>query len=268
VAATRKSGPRSRAAVIPFPGRGRRGHAETYLPSGRSLALGLALLAGAIGTYAFARTSSLFAVETVRVEGTTPVVARLVAQELEPLVGTSLLAVDAADIVARVEALPEVRSASIDRSFPNKLVLDVRRELPAAVLRGGADSWLLSERGRVIRSVDRGAHPRLPRIWTSEQVEPGAIVSADATALAARVVRELRRGFPARVRTVSAGRAGIVLQLASGLDLRLGDGDELALKLAVAGRVLALVDPATDYLDVSIPERPVAGENPQVEGSA
>jgi hypothetical protein len=134
------------------------------------------------------------------------------------------------------------------------------------VLRRGSESWLLSERGRVLRRVGRGAHARLPRIWSAEQAEPGAFVRDNTTATAARVVRELRRGFPARVRTVSAGREGIVLQLASGLDLRLGDADELALKLAVAGQVLALVEAGTGYLDVSIPERPVAGGNPQVEG--
>jgi hypothetical protein len=87
-----------------------------------------------------------------------------------------------------------------------------------------------------------------------------------ATATAARVVRELRRGFPARVRTVSAEREGIVLQLGSGLDLRLGDPDDVALKLAVAAQVIGLVPPGTGYLDVSIPERPVASSNPQVEG--
>ena len=267
MAGTRKSGPRSRAAVIPFPRRARRGaHADSYLPSGRSIALGLLLLAGALAAYTAARTTSLFAIETVRVEGTTPAVARLVEKELEPFVGTSLLAIDGDDLVARIEALPDVRSASFDRAFPHVLALDVRRELPAAVLRGGSESWLLSERGRVLHAVPRGASPRLPRVWSAEPVEPGALVGDDAAALAALVVRELRRGFPARVRTVSGGREGIVLQLASGLDLRLGDGDDLALKLAVAGQVLRLVEPGTDYLDVSIPERPVAGENPLVEG--
>jgi cell division protein FtsQ len=267
VAATRKSGPRSRAAVIPFPRRSRRrGQADSYLPSGRSIAIGLLLLAGAAAAYAAARTTSMFAIETVRVEGTTPAVARLVEQELEPFLGTSLLAIDGDDLVARIEALPDVRSASFDRAFPHALTLEVRRELPAAVLRGGSASWLLSERGRVLREVPRGANPRLPRIWSAEPAEPGALVRDDAAALAARVVRELRRGFPARVRTVSAGREGIVLQLSSGLDLRLGDGDELALKLAAAGQVLRLVEPGTDYLDVSIPERPVAGQKSQVGG--
>jgi cell division septal protein FtsQ len=267
VAATRKNRPRPRAAVVPFPGRRRASvRAGAYLPSGRSIALGLALLAGAAAAYGMARATSLFAIQTVRVEGTTPAVARLVQDELRPLRGTSLLAIDAEDLAARVEALPDVRSVAFDRAFPHALVVDVRRELPAAVLRSRSESWLLSERGRVLRRLDRGAHARLPRIWSAEQVEAGAFVHDRATATAARVVRELRRGFPARVRTVSAEREGIVLQLGSGLDLRLGDPDDVALKLAVAAQVIGLVPPGTSYLDVSIPERPVAGSNPQVEG--
>ncbi|MDQ4030486.1 MAG: FtsQ-type POTRA domain-containing protein [Actinomycetota bacterium] len=267
MAATRKHRPRSRAAIIPFPSaRGGRAKAAAYLPSGRSIAIGLALLAGAAGAYAAARTTSLFAIETVRVEGTTPAVAQLVQKELESLRGTSLLAVDGGEVVRRVEALPDVRSASLDRAFPHALVVDVRRELPAAVLRAGEESWLLSERGRVLRRVARGMHPRLPRIWSPERVELGALVSDAHAVLAVRAVRQLRHGFPARIRTASAGNEGLVLQLASGLDLRLGDPDDLALKLAVASQLLRLVEPPTDYLDVSIPERPVAGENPQVEG--
>jgi cell division septal protein FtsQ len=212
VAATRKNRPRSRAAVIPFP-RARRADAGAYLPSGRSIVLGLALLAASATAYAAARTTSLFAIEAVRVEGTTPAIALIARRELEPMLGTSLLAIDGDDLVGRLEALPDVRSASFDRAFPHELVVRIRRELPAAVLRSGSRSWLLSERGRVLRTVARGAHPRLPRIWSAEPVERGAFVQDGATALSARVVRELRRGFPARVRTVSAGREGIVLQL-------------------------------------------------------
>jgi len=38
------------------------------------------------------------------------------------------------------------------------------------------------------------------------------------------------------------------------------------LKLAVAARVIPLLDPGTAYLDVAVPERPVAGSlNSQVQ---
>jgi hypothetical protein len=56
--------------------------------------------------------------------------------------------------------------------------------------------------------------------------------------------------------------------LRSGIELRLGDASDLKLKLAIARRVLSRLAPAGHgaYVDVSVPERPVALVNPPVEG--
>ncbi len=43
------------------------------------------------------------------------------------------------------------------------------------------------------------------------------------------------------------------------MQVRLGDPVDVPLKLAVAARVLPLLQDGTAYLDVSVPERPVAG---------
>jgi hypothetical protein len=53
--------------------------------------------------------------------------------------------------------------------------------------------------------------------------------------------------------------------LASGLQLRLGDSGDLKLKLSIAKQLLPLT-PGAAYVDVSVPERPVAGYNSQVGG--
>ena len=63
----------------------------------------------------------------------------------------------------------------------------------------------------------------------------------------------------------------LTLVLRSGLELRLGDAGDLRLKLAVARRILLLqgAETSADYIDVSVPERPVVGGlNTQVEGEA
>jgi hypothetical protein len=53
--------------------------------------------------------------------------------------------------------------------------------------------------------------------------------------------------------------------------VRLGDGSDLPVKLEVARHVLPELDGSTRYLDLSVPERPVAGETldsqVEVEGS-
>jgi hypothetical protein len=72
---------------------------------------------------------------------------------------------------------------------------------------------------------------------------------------------------------VSIVSGALVFGLRSGLELRLGDASDLALKLAVAARILPLLGGSADYLDVSLPARPVAGSassaavtNPQPTG--
>ena len=45
------------------------------------------------------------------------------------------------------------------------------------------------------------------------------------------------------------------------------DLTDVRMKLAIAREVLGLVDGSTTYIDVSVPQRPVAGmSNPQVSG--
>jgi hypothetical protein len=53
----------------------------------------------------------------------------------------------------------------------------------------------------------------------------------------------------------------LTLLLASGLELRLGELQAVPLKLAVAARIVPslLTQGGFAYLDVSVPERPVAG---------
>ena len=270
MASNRRRASRARAAVLPLPVRASTGRVAALLPSGRSVAVGLGVLAIAVGAYALARTTSAFAVERIRVEGATPAVAHQVRAELAGDLGTSLLALDPG-LVARLEALPDVRTAAYDRAFPHTLVVRIERELPAAVLRRGRESWLLSDRGRVLRSLPRGRHPRLPRLWVAggRASEPGLVLHRPPIARPMLVVRALPEDFPVPVRTVATRDATVLLVLAGGRELRLGSTRDVALKLAVAAAILPSLprraEGGPDYLDVSVPERPVSALNPQVE---
>ena len=53
--------------------------------------------------------------------------------------------------------------------------------------------------------------------------------------------------------------------LGTGTELRLGDSGDIRLKLSIAKQILPNANGAS-YLDVSVPERPVAGYNSQVAG--
>ena len=68
-----------------------------------------------------------------------------------------------------------------------------------------------------------------------------------------------------RVRFVTAAENELTYMLRNGLEVRLGTAQQLPLKLALARRILA-GGGVERYVDVSVPDRPVAGTNLQVEG--
>jgi cell division septal protein FtsQ len=239
-----------------------------FLPSGRSLAVAFGLVAAAAGAYVIARETSMFAVRRIEVTGAPPSVAAQVRAVLAPFDGTSLVALDGAGVERRVSALPGVASARYDRAFPHTLHVFVRPEQPVAVIRRGADAWLVSARARVIRRISPQALPSFGRVWlpAGSEVEVGQTI-VDALALrAVRAVATLRAaGARMTIRNVVSTDHELTLFLGSGLEVRLGDGRDLALKLAIARRIAPQLTPP-GYLDVSVPERPVAGTKSQPAG--
>ena len=231
--------------------------------------VGFGLIAAAAGLYVGARTTSVFAVRTVEVRGAGPADSARVRHALAPLMGSSLLAVEEDDVELRVLGLPEVARVSFDRAYPHTLRVTVVPELPTVVVRRGAESWLVSGRGRVLRKIPRGSAARLPRVWVPRDSELSRGATADATAggEAAHAMAVLRSArFRVPVRTVSTGKDGLTVVLRNGVELRFGDPIDLRLKLAVARRALPFVG-AGSYLDVSVPQRPVSGStiNSKVE---
>jgi cell division protein FtsQ len=256
--------------VLPFP------HAPSLprirgrdlLPSGRALLVGFALLAATVLAYFVARETSMFAVRTIEVEGAPPRVAAHVRAALRPLDGTSLLALRSGDVTQRLDRLPDVASVSYDRDFPHTLRLHVAPAHTIAVLRRGASAWLASSDGHVIREAGRTAAPLLPRIWLASDADPSpgrALDDADGQRAISALADARRAGFAERVLAVRANDHELTFVLENHFELRLGDASDLAAKAVVARKILPL---ATDfgYVDVSAPERPVAGGKPQVSG--
>jgi len=121
--------------------------------------------------------------------------------------------------------------------------------------------------GRVLRKLLARPYPQLPRIWVDRSTDDAidAQIEGDAAA-AVQAVAPLRTiKFPARVLTAGLAGGELTLQLGSGQRILLGDARDLRLKLAVAAQILRLAS-GSRYLDVSVPDRAVAGFNPQVSG--
>jgi hypothetical protein len=242
----------------------------------RRLALGAAVGAAALAVlYLGARETPVFAIRDIEIVGGTQAVRRAVEETARPVEGTSLVGLDGSALVEELEALPTVRSVTYDRAFPSTLRIFVQPELPLAVLRLGTDRWLVSGRGRVIRSYVADPAERYPAFRLAERpnVVPGAFVTDGEAMIILGALASVPKRFPARIDKVSFEDGRLTMDLAAPWGsprLRLGEPVDLRVKLAVAALLIrslgADYSGQVVYLDVSIPERSVVGTNSQVGG--
>lgn len=259
----RREGGARRANVVPFP----RAHPGDDLdlgrlvPSGRSLLIAFAVLGGVLLALVVARETPLFGVRSIEVTGAPPGIQRQVERALSGRRGDSLVGLDLDAAGTDVVALSTVAAVAFDRAYPHTLRVTIVPERPVAVVRQGATAFVVSERGRVIARVPRTKRPELARIWVARDVplEAGAIVDGDLRTAVGAVAPLAGVRFPGRVVSVATEDEQLTLRLRSGLELRLGEPTNVDLKLAVAGRVLPLLPASSGYLDLSVPDRPVAG---------
>jgi cell division protein FtsQ len=225
--------------------------------------------------YLGARETSVFAVRTIEVAGGSPAVQSSALRAVQDAKGNSLVALDGSALIEDLEALPTVRSASYDRSFPSTLRIFLRPELPLAVVRLGTDRWLLSERGRVIRRYRQDARVDYPlfELPARPNVVPGSFITDAGAGAVLSALVDLPDRFPAKISEVflQDGRLTMRLHASWGEpELRLGENADVRAKLAAAALVIRSLNAdygaSVAYVDVSVPERTVVGTNSQVEG--
>jgi cell division protein FtsQ len=233
-----------------------------FVPSGRSLLVTFGAVVAIGSAWLIAYATPLFAVERVEVRGAPPELSREVTRAIRDLLGRSLVAVDAAQVEGRLRALPAVAGVTVDRAFPDTLVIKVAPERPVAVVRRGSSAWLATGAGKVIREIQTGTERHLPRLWLARgaTVRVGGQVPAGLVPATRALAAAHTAGLGGRVKGVRLANDELTLVLRRGLELRLGRVADVGMKLAIARDVLELVDVSTTaYIDVSVPQRPVAG---------
>lgn len=232
-----------------------------FIPTWRSLVTAILIVLGAGLAWFAARETPVFSVKTIEVAGAPVRVSSQVKRSLRATQGTSLLKFDADTTLRTILALPTVANARFDRAFPHTLRVVIVPEKAVAVVRQGADSYLMAESGRIMAMAERRSRPALARIWIKRdvQLQVGSRAEGDLLTAVTAVSPLVGSNFPGRVSSVTATPTSLTLRLRSGLEVRLGDPLDVALKLAVAARVIPLLTSDTAYLDVAVPERPVSG---------
>lgn len=232
-----------------------------FVPSGRSLLVTLAALIAIGLAYWVAYATPVFAVDTIEIEGAPPALQRDVERATRDLVGRSLVSIDASQVEGALQAIPAVAGVSVDRAFPSTLVVRIAPERPVAVIRRGTSAWLATGAGKVIREIAVGTEKGMPRLWIRRgaTIRVGGQIPAGLVPATRALAEAHAAGIASRVKGVRTSGDELTLVLRHGTEIRLGRAADVGMKLVIARKVLALVDGSTSYIDVSVPQRPVAG---------
>jgi cell division protein FtsQ len=226
--------------------------------------------------YLGARQTSVFALRSVEVEGAPANVRQAVLESLEETRGTSLVSLDGDAVIRRLEALPSVQSVTYDRAFPHTLRLVVVPEQPVAVVNQASNLWIVSVRGRVIGPTSAAEAPELPRVHYQPEAPlvAGQLVADEGTKTILAALAATPKRMPLPIHSAGLDDGELTLVLAGEGETRplllLGAPVDVGTKLRVAALVLRKLDyverDALTYLDVTLPDRPVASTNPLVSG--
>jgi cell division protein FtsQ len=218
--------------------------------------LGIAVAVLLAVAYGVSR-SPLLAVDTLTVRGTSHLATEQVLDAAGVHEGDAMVWLDTGAALSGIEALPYVRSASLRREWPDAVRITVHERVPAAWVDGPAGKALVDGTGRVLELVE-AAPPAMPQLLGATLVPPpGGTIDAVGAARAAGALTGLAA---AGTTSVEVTAQGIVLHLASGTEVRMGEATQVGVKIRAALAVLAaLPDAPPAYVDVSVPTNPVAG---------
>ncbi|MDQ1696351.1 MAG: cell division protein FtsQ [Frankiaceae bacterium] len=195
-----------------------------------------------------ALNSSLVAVRTITVEGTSRLVVADVMRVAAVRRGTSLFRLDSSAVARRVARIPAVAHVEVARNWPHGVVISVTERTPVAVVRGPTGAVLLDRVG-VAFDTEAEPPPGLVNVQLSAPV-PGAGDPAARAAL--QVLGALPTGVRRRVATVQAPSPfAVTLVLNGGRTVVWGSAADSTTKAAV---LHALLHRHARVFDVSTPD--------------
>jgi len=126
--------------------------------------------------------SSVFGVHTVVVSGEHRLTEQRVLAAAQVSSGTPLLQLDTAAIRSRVEALPDVASATVTTSFPSTVRIAITERVPVGVVKEHGQFALVDRTGDQFRTV-RTRPEHLPLLVVSHGTDAHTTGGAVATAI-------------------------------------------------------------------------------------
>jgi cell division protein FtsQ len=224
----------------------------------RSLIWSLAALTVFVLVLLGAAMSPLADIEEVQVVGAaTPehVAAIQAASGLSE--GDSIVTFLPGRVANKVEGLPWVASAAVDRDLPNLVRITVTERVPVGWAKSGSRVVVVDGTGRVLWREDAPPTGLPELVGVADLAGPGDTVRPRILPAAAEA---LGPDLSARTASVLLNDGAVTVQVNSGPQLRFGAPTQVAAKARVAAAVLAaLGGNPVSYIDVTVPAAPVSG---------
>lgn len=184
--------------------------------------------------------------------------------------GDALVTLDLGTVERRLEAMPWVDAAAVERSLPGSLSISITERVPTTMIIAGSSAALVDGSGRVLAigettvmtsefaaTATGGASPVAVRSDSLDRLVPGGDVTGDL-AVATTLATDLADDLAGSVVAVVSDGSSLSLELSNGGTAVLGDAVDLHSKVEALQVMLSRVDlECLATLDLRVSTRPV-----------
>lgn len=186
--------------------------------------------------------------------------------------GKNLLLISPGELTSRLEELPWVARATVERVLPGTVKVRIVEREPAFILAIDAARWTIDSEGMVL--AEGKAERGLPVLTGVEvgHVEPGDVLKTPEAEDALEAYSALPRGVRKRVASILAPTSELIsFRLTEGPEIRYGAARQMNAKATVLRALLKRLKKegrAPSYVDVRVPTSPaVAGDGHALEAA-
>ena len=232
------------------------------LASRKATVVAVALLSLAVlgAAYLWLRDSALVRVEEVEITGVGGPQAGEIREALTSAAREmTTLHVREDTLRQAVEGYPVVRELEAEADFPHRLRIAVNAYDPIGALQIGGRAVAVAPDGTVLD----GAPTKNLAVIAADGSAAGTKITGTVATRLVRLLAAAPAPLRSRAARASTGPRGLAIQLRDGPRLDFGDLTRLDAKWLAATAVLASEDSrGATYIDLRLPERPVAGPLP------
>lgn len=210
----------------------------------------------------FVYRSDLFHINNVQING----VSHLTSQEITEIAAvpadSTLLRLDAAGIKQRLEDNAWVQSATIHRSLPDTIVIDVTERTPGAVVRiNDKQTWVISTDCSWLSAAtedDWNNDMRIIDVSNSiAQPVSGSECTDGGIKNALAILDGISDDLKSQIQSISAESSiKTSLNLKNGITVAFGDSSNIQLKEAAINELLSQYAGKISYINVRVPSSP------------